>query len=1072
VNIVRLLAFFMLLPALAQAQIAFRQAANGFNDGMAVQQNAVGAVATGANNTGTLTVNPPARTTGDLLVLVIEVRDLQTLTINNWNLLTEATATGHRAAVYWRVATNTAADTASIVRGGNNGNRDVIMARMTAFSNVDTTNPFDGTDSIGSSTSNTVATGAITVTNACSLRVATLHIADDNTITGAPAGWFQSFFSSTTTGNDTAISMYFFPVAASGAQASVSFTYSANDRSSASQFALRPAGITINVPTGTQAGDVMVATIVTRPANTVATNANAGNICAPAGWTLLRDTINNNGGGTGGGGSRMQTYIRVADNADAAGGVSYTWFAELNNPSTAPATVFVSGAGGIASYSGVDNAAPNNSDGGNVTAAGLSHTGNSITTSVANTMLVSSFSYLSSDTWTAPGTMTERVDRAAPVAPPGNSVGVTLLMADEPRPTAGATGARTATAGGLGAADQGIVHMLALRPAPPSTPGRFNAFDTGTAAGAITGNIRTRVAGVAISFDVVAIDPALTGVLTTFAGAVLVELLDASNNTGAMNATTNCRATWTTVIGTVSPNPVFGGADNGRKTVTITVPNVYRDVRVRVTYPATGSPTATGCSTDNFAIRPASLSVALSDATWATAGTTRTLNNTVATGGTVHKAGQPFTIRVTPAPATATNYNGDVTVNALTTTLPAGGANGTLTVGTFASVGSGVRESTTASYNEAGAFNLTLIDDTFANVDSGDGTPANCTASGRYVCPAAATAVGRFVPDHFAFSVPGGTTPPQFRTFDMACAATRSFTYIGAPFGYVTRPTATVEARNAAGNITTNYRGTLFKLTTGDLTQNYTMAGQTITTALSTPALTAIGNGTATFTANTADRITIQRNNAAASAPFNGAIELRWIAEDNNEVALNGTISTSPGTGFVFDGGGGGIAFDSGSQFRYGRLRVANANGSQLTALPVLVEAQYYNGSTFITNAADNCTAIANNNVAFAFAGNLGACETAGSGGGTLVAGRRTLVLAAPGSGNDGAATLTVNLTNAGLGSTCTAVGGAGPASSGANLPWLQGNWSGGTYTLNPSGRATFGVFRGSDEVIFIRENF
>lgn len=606
----------------------------------------------------------------------------------------------------------------------------------------------------------------------------------------------------------------------------------------------------------------------------------------------------------------------------------------------------------------------------------------------------------------------------------------------------------------------------------PTTPGGFNAFETSTAAGAITGPIQTKVAGTAFSLDVVAI---LSGAqFGTFSNSVIVELLGNMTLGVALDAQ-NC-PTSSTLIQTVSPTPSISG---GRSTVNFAaVANAWRDVRVRVRYP-TASPTVTSCSTDNFAIRPASLSVALTDATWDTAGTTRTLDNAVATGGSVHKAGRPFTIRVTPAPGTATNYDGDVTVNALTTTLPAGGANGTLTVGTFASVGSGVRESTTASYNEVGAFDLTLIDDTFANVDSGDGTPANCTASGRYVCPAAASAIGRFVPDHFAFTVPALTPAPQFRTFDMTCAAARSFTYVGAPFGYATAPTATVEARNAAGNVTTNYRGTgaggLFKLTAAGLTQNYSMTGQTIATSLSAAALTAVGNGTATFTANTNDRITIQRDNATASAPFNGAIELRWIAEDTSEVVLNGTITTSPSTGFLFNGTGSGIGFDAGAttgEFRYGRLRVANANGSQLTALPVLVEAQYYNGATFITNAADNCSAIANNNVAFAFAGNLNACETALSGGGTLSGGRRTFVLSAPGSNNDGAATLTVNLSNAVLGSTCTALGGAGPAAAGANLPWLQGNWSGGTFTLNPSGRATFGVFRGSDEVIFIRENF
>ena len=593
-------------------------------------------------------------------------------------------------------------------------------------------------------------------------------------------------------------------------------------------------------------------------------------------------------------------------------------------------------------------------------------------------------------------------------------------------------------------------------PAVVTTPEGFNAVEV--AADAITGQIQTKVAGSAFSLDVVAVSGG--ALMTGFGGTVLVDVLGNANLGVALDAQ-NCPTSFT-VLQTVGTNPTLVA---GRATVNFTaVANSWRDVRVRVRYP-TGSPTVTACSADNFAIRPADFSLEARDQDWEQAGTTRVLVNGGAVGGNVHKAGRPFRLIVTPSPGTVTNYSGSPIESARACTLPAGCADGNLSLGAFSAGGSGTRVSD-STYDEVGTFSLTLVDQDYASVDADD-TPGAC--GGRYVCQSAAATIGRFVPDHFAFTL---GTAPQFRTFDMTCAAARSFTYVGAPFGYATPPAATVEARNAAGNVTTNYRGTLFKLTTGDLTQNYSMAGQTITTALATPALTAIGNGIATFTANTNDRIAIQRNNAAPSAPFNGAIELRWIAEDNNEVALNGTITTLPGTGFVFDGGGGGISFDAGSEFRYGRLRVANANGSQLTALPVLVEAQYYNGSTFITNAADNCTAVANNNVSFAFAGNLAACETALSGGGALAGGRRTFVLSAPGNNNDGAATLTVNLSNATLGSTCTAVGGAGPASTGANRPWLQGNWSGGAFTVNPSGRATFGVFRGSDEVIFIRENF
>jgi MSHA biogenesis protein MshQ len=87
--------------------------------------------------------------------------------------------------------------------------------------------------------------------------------------------------------------------------------------------------------------------------------------------------------------------------------------------------------------------------------------------------------------------------------------------------------------------------------------------------------------------------------------------------------------------------------------------------------------------------------------------------------------------------------------------------------------------------------------------------------------------------------------------------------------------------------------------------------------------------------------------------------------------------------------------------------------------------------------------------------------------------GRRTLQLAAPGGANNGSVTLTVNLGASASGNTCTAVGaGPGPATTTANFPHLQGNWTGANYDQNPTARATFGVSRGANEVIFVRENF
>ncbi|MDP2239016.1 MAG: LamG domain-containing protein [Burkholderiales bacterium] len=612
------------------------------------------------------------------------------------------------------------------------------------------------------------------------------------------------------------------------------------------------------------------------------------------------------------------------------------------------------------------------------------------------------------------------------------------------------------------------------------SPGGFNAYETGTAVGAITGVIQTRTAGSAISVDMIALNPAKTAILTGFADTVRVEVLDSSNNSGALDAN-SCRPTWTT-IQTLSPDPTFVAGDNGRKTISFSVPNAYRDARLRITYPA-GAPTVTGCSTDNFAIRPASFTVAATDSNWSAAGTTRALANTGATGGNVHKAGQPFTLTVTPSPGTATNYDGSPTVSALACTLPAVCANGTLSVGAY--VGSGTRTSTSATYDEAGAFNLTLVDQNYASVDAADGTPADCSASGRYVCQSPApVAVGRFVPDHFAVTA---VTQPVYRTFDAtdaACTASpRSFTYIGQSFGYQTLPVAMVTAQNASNGTTTNYRGTLWKLASASVSQ--TMANSPVISLdisqVGASVLSETANtGTGTLTSNAADKIAFVRDAATPQAVFTANLTQTWSVADANENSANqGVISTT--TPLAFNGGGSGIAFDgggasSGKEFRYGLLAIRNANGSQLVALPIWLFTQYWNGTSFIVNTADNCTALAGTNIEMSnFQGTLGpiaSCKTRLPAAITFNSGRARALLAAPGAGVLGSVDLAVHLEPIVSGTPQTCTGGTPSNVTAANKAYLQGKWSGATYNQNPASRATFGVYRGSEEIIHIRENF
>jgi MSHA biogenesis protein MshQ len=346
--------------------------------------------------------------------------------------------------------------------------------------------------------------------------------------------------------------------------------------------------------------------------------------------------------------------------------------------------------------------------------------------------------------------------------------------------------------------------------------------------------------------------------------------------------------------------------------------------------------------------------------------------------------------------------------------------------------------------------------------------------------------IGRFVPERFEFASPG---TPTLLTFNDGICSSRSFTYVGQPFWYVTggRPSATLNSVNAAGTITSNYTLDLAssKPAISEIYADGTApaAAPLVITSIGTPTLTS-GSGTGTYMASLSGQLSYSRSTTTPVGQFNSAISLTVTAADATDSAAsgNGTINTP--SSLVFNGGGSGIAFDSGAQLRYGRLAIRNANGSQLVPLPVPVEAQYWGYTNpptntvlgFITNTADSCTAIASANDAMGnYTSNLSGsptCETAISGGGTLSSGRRTLQLAAPGSGNNGSVDLTINLGASASGNTCTTLLGAPVSATTANLPHLQGNWTGGTYTDNPSARATFGVFKGAEEIIFVRENF
>ncbi len=446
-----------------------------------------------------------------------------------------------------------------------------------------------------------------------------------------------------------------------------------------------------------------------------------------------------------------------------------------------------------------------------------------------------------------------------------------------------------------------------------------------------------------------------------------------------------------------------------------------------------------------------------------------------AAGAVFIKAGDPITLTVTgvnSAGVKTPNYGKESPAEGvlLTSALVAGLGltnnpalgNGTIAGGAFGSgVNAGIATVTNVTWGEVGIIRITPSVGDGSYLGVGDVTG---TITGN---------IGRFTPHNFNVA----SNSPMFAT---ACMA-GSFTYVGQPFGYAVgmAPELTVTARNLAGATTSNYKNTspaaqaFFKITNTSLTgKAYTAAIGTLDASAVTapdPAIVDNGNGTATLTFNAGTGLFFTRTTPVT--PFDADISLAINVIDSDTIAY----ASNPAR-FGTATAGNGIAFTSGKAMRYGRLRLGAASGSQLQTLRVPVEAQYWNGTFWITNVNDGCTTLDPGNVGLGnFIGSLDPGETTVPPGTiSLLSGRGAITLSAPGAGNNGSVDLAVNLdvTSSTTATACPIAPPFTPSATGANKAYLRGKWCGATHTKDPSTRARFGINRGSDETIYIRENY
>lgn len=518
---------------------------------------------------------------------------------------------------------------------------------------------------------------------------------------------------------------------------------------------------------------------------------------------------------------------------------------------------------------------------------------------------------------------------------------------------------------------------------------KFNACHdfASTHCSAAAGRLYTRLAGVASAYDVVALDSS-DNQATAFTGKAVVSLI-ARTTVGGVDAQ-NCFAP---DYSQVLDNAVTSFSSGRLALAGISVPNAYREARIRTVCDSTNCPPSgmTWCTVDNFAIRPQAFAV------------------TANLGGATLKAGQPFTMT---AASGTTTYDG-TPVAATTAMRDHNGAGiGTLT-GSFAAA-SGGSATATFRYQDVGTISLlvdAVTDSVYTTVDQAAGdcvaaSTSNTLASGKYGCTigsAAAGPFGRFYPDHFTYTA----------TLTPACGG----------FVYMDQPALGIglalEARSANETVTQRYTAGYGWLGTFSITGDN--GGTAVPVARLSPALPAFAWTNGAYAVSSATSAFTR--GAAPDGPYQA-------------FALKANILTEP-DGVTISG----AALSNTAAVRFGRLRLANVYGYK-SPLAMPVEAQYWSGASWVKNADDSCTTLANGNLIVTPAGWTAAAP------GVLAAGAGSILLTPTGTG-------TV--------SVCADLGtdhGVACSATSAALPWLQSKWPGGSnYDNDPAAQATYGIF-------------
>lgn len=392
---------------------------------------------------------------------------------------------------------------------------------------------------------------------------------------------------------------------------------------------------------------------------------------------------------------------------------------------------------------------------------------------------------------------------------------------------------------------------------------------------------------------------------------------------------------------------------------------------------------------------------------------------------------------------------------------PVGGAMGSLANASVpgSQFSAGVATVVNLAYDEVGVIRLKAA---VADADY---------LGGGDVSGAPSTTIGRFAPAGFT------ATPlaPTHRTA-LACSPASTFTYLDENFQLAFK----LSAVNAQGQVTRNYVGGFARLDLG-AASGFRLAGVDAATGTRfAGAQLSVGASSGSW--------------AALGDPAPGTADVRLTAAALRGSSPGGPYTASFGIAPLDGDGVGMLAFDLDTDaavagndratvgqipLRQGRLRLQNGMSAPGRDLKLALSAQFWNGNAFVTNILDSCSTVTAANLNFGnFRKQLGSADAAMSPAAVTVnPNAPTFITLTKPSGNrvgslDVAIALAPGANPADASCLRTQAGWAPAvaASAGANIPALRGAWCGAT--SDPSARATWGLYRGADGVIYQRENF